>query len=65
MNAADTAETTWKTNEESACAEIPREERRSYDFGLQNSYKDADDLSISYDTSRESRPVPWYKFFQH
>ena len=64
IKATDIAETVRTTDEVSVCANLLRDECKGYDFSLQNSYRDADDLSISYNTFKENRPVVWDKFFK-
>ena len=64
IKATDMAETVRTTDEVSVCANLLRDECKGYDFSLQNSYRDADDLSISYNTFKENRPVVWDKFFK-
>ena len=64
IKATDIAETVRTADEVSVCANLLRDECKGYDFSLQNSYRDADDLSISYNTFKENRPVVWDKFLK-
>ena len=46
------------------CGNILDDECKAYDFSLENVYRDAADLSISYDIFKQNRPVQWEKFFK-
>ena len=47
----------------SECAKALRSACKAYDFELDSSYCDANDLSISYKKYTLNRPPPWTKFF--
>ena len=60
----DIAETVRSIDTVVACAKDLRTECEDYDFGLVNSYKDADDLKKSCEVFKQNRPATWLKFFK-
>ena len=45
------------------CAKLLGQDCKAYDFGLDNSYCDADDLRISFKSYEKNRPSVWTRFF--
>ena len=45
------------------CAKLLRQECKAYDFGIDNSYCDANDLNLSFESFKSNRPSMWAKFF--
>ena len=47
-----------------ACAKILREECSSYNFDVDNSYCDANDVNISFNIYKDEEPKSWETFFE-
>ena len=63
LKSPDIANTVRNTDVTVECAKLLREECKTFDFGLDNSYCDGDDVSISYESFKRKRPAEWEKFF--
>ena len=59
LKTPDIAETVRWVDTTIACAKDLRKECEIYDFSLEGSYKDADDLKESYEVYRNNRPSEW------
>ena len=46
----------------SQCVTFIRNEVKNYEFALDNSYCDSDDISLNYETFKLNRPVEWVTF---
>ena len=57
IQAADIAETVRSSDAVTICGNILHDECKAYDFSSKNAYRDAADLSISYDIFKQNRPV--------
>ena len=64
IQAADIAETFRSNDAIKICGNILHDECKAYNFSLKNAYRDATDLSISYDIFKQNRPVQWEKFLK-
>ena len=60
---ADLVETLRQTNPRKVCAEKLRKECEEFDFLLDNSYCDGEDLECSLKNYKEHRPKTWELFF--
>ena len=60
----DVAETVRITDTIAGCATDLRNECKHYDFGLEKSYRDADDVRKSYEAFKQNRPAKWLKFIE-
>ena len=59
FKAHDIAETVRRIDATTACAQS-----LLYDFSLKDSFKNADDLKISFELFQKGRPHEWQKFFE-
>ena len=64
FKAHDIAETVRRIDDTTACAQSLRKECLLYDFSLNDSFKDADVLKISFELFQKGRPHEWQKFFE-
>ena len=58
------SETVRKTDSTIICAKTLRHECEMFNFSLENSLKDANDLIQSYQLYKNNRPSEWQKFFK-
>ena len=64
LQASDIAETVRKIDLTIICAKTSRHECEMFNFSLENSLKDANDLIQSYQLDKNNRPTEWQKFFK-
>ena len=64
LQASDIAETVRKTDSTIICAKTLRHECEMFNFSLENSLKDGNDLIQSYQLYKNNRPTEWQKFFK-
>ena len=63
INTSDITETLREVDVLKVCANLLREECRTYNFLLNITFCDADDLKLSFDVYKKNRPVSWNEFF--
>ena len=64
LQASDITGTVRKTDSIIICAKTSRHECEMFDFSLEISLKDANDLIQSYQLHKNNRPVEWQNFFK-
>ena len=63
IDASSVVETVRNTDPMKGCTTLLRTELRQYDFGLENSFCDSDDLRVSFNQYLQNRPKMWSTFF--